>query len=71
MQTARDIAIAAVTFLPAAVWALTDTGAPTWILWAAGALVVLGGCGLLCWACCAVSGRCAQREEDTLGVRRS
>jgi len=69
MHTQRTLAAA--TFLPAAAYALTDTGAPGWVYVLAGVFVVVGVCGLVCYACCAVSSRCAQWEEDHLGVRRS
>lgn len=69
MQTQR-IAIATATSLPAAALALTDTGAPAWVLCLAGVFVVVGVCGLV-YGCCVVSGHCAQAEEDAGIARRS
>ena len=50
---AQRTALAAITFLPAAALALTDTGAPTWVLCLAGVVVGLFvganlGVGLMC-----------------------
>ncbi len=70
MQT-QHTALAAAAFLPAALWARTDVGAPAWILCLAGAVAVAGLCGFVYYCCFVVSGRCAQAEEDTMGVRRS
>ena len=70
MYTQRST-LAAITFLPAAALALTDTGAPTWVLCLAGVGVVVVVCVLLVYVCCVVSGRCAQAEEDAGIARRS
>lgn len=67
----QHTALTAITFLPAAALALTDTGAPPWVLCWAGVVVVVGVCGLLAYGCCVVSGRCAQQEEDAGIARRS
>ena len=70
MQPQRTAAAAASFLLPAAL-ALTDTGAPAWILCLAGVFAIAGVCGLVCYVCCVVSGWCAQREEDAGIARRS
>ena len=61
MHTQR-IDLAAATFLPAALLALTDTGAPTWILCVAGVFVVAGACGLVGLTCCMLSSMISRRE---------
>jgi len=67
----KTTALAATTFLLPAALARTDTGAPAWILCLAGVAFIAGVCGLVCYCCCVVSGRCAQREEDAGIARRS
>lgn len=59
MYTQR-IALATITFLSAATLALTDTGAPTWMLCLAGVFVVGTLLGL---ACCMLSSQISRREE--------
>ena len=51
--------------------ALTDAGAPAWILCLAAVVASAAGSIFLCWTCCVVSGRIAQWREDHLGERRS
>ena len=62
MHTQR-IALAAATFLPAALLALTDTGAAPWALCLAGAFVVAGACGFVGLTCCMLSSMISRREE--------
>ena len=64
---AQRITIAAITFLPAAALALTDTGAPTWMLCLAVVFVIGTLLGL---ACCMLSSQISRREERIERLRR-